>query len=490
VNLADVLLRSARDAPDAVALVEPPGTTTTFGALADTAARLAGVLLDADVGPGDRVALVAPNSAAFVTGYLAALHAGATCVPLNPTAPPAALERELTVVDATITLAAGLATSLVGAAGHAVLPLDLESLPPTAAPSVERAPDDVAVLLFTSGTASAPRAAILTHTNLAANIAQVLDHPGLAVHPADVGLGALPFFHVFGLNVVLGVGLAAGTRTVLIDRFDAAGCARIVRDHHVSVLLGVPTMFTDWLALNDADAPPDTFASVRLAVSGAAPLPGEVAQAFRARFGVGLDQGYGLTEASPIVTTSALSPDPAPPGSIGRPVPGVEVRLVDTDGADVLVGDPGELWVRGPNVFPGYWRDEAATTLAFGPDRWLRTGDAAVVEDDGGLRLVDRLKDLILVSGFNVYPVEVEDVLRSHPDVRDAGVIGVPSPRTGETVVAYLVVEPDHQPDPSVLMVHCAHALARYKCPTRIEFLDELPRNPAGKLLRRALPTT
>jgi long-chain acyl-CoA synthetase len=490
VNLADVLLRSARDAPDAVALVGARGTTTTFGALGDAAARLAGALLDADVRPGDRVALVAPNSAAFVTGYLAALHAGATCAPLNPSAPPAALERELTVVDATVTLAAGPAASVAAAAGHATLALDIESLPPTAVPRVERAPDDVAVLLFTSGTASTPRAAMLTHANLGANIAQVLDHPGLAVDPTDVGLGALPFFHVFGLNVVLGVGLAAGARTVLVDRFDAAGCARLVREHRVTVILGVPTMFTDWLALDDVHAPPDIFASVRLAVSGAAPLPSDVADAFRARFGTVLHQGYGLTEASPIVTTSVLSPDPAPPGSIGRPLPGVEVRLVDRDGDDVLVGDPGELWVRGPNVFPGYWRDEAATTQAFGPDGWLRTGDAGVVEDDGGLRLVDRLKDLILVSGFNVYPVEVEDVLRSHPDVLDAAVVGAPSPRTGETVVAYIVAEPDHQPDPGGLMAHCAHALARYKCPTRIEFLTELPRNPAGKLVRRALPTT
>jgi long-chain acyl-CoA synthetase len=490
VNLADVLLRRARDAPDTVALVGTQGTTTTFGALADSAARLAGVLLDADVRPGDRVALVAPNNAGFVTGYLAALHAGATCVPLNPTAPPAALERELTVVDATITLVAGPAASLVAAAGHASLALDLESLPPNPVPRVARAPDDIAVLLFTSGTASTPRAAMLTHANLGANIAQVLDHPGLVVDAADVGLGALPFFHVFGLNVVLGVGLAAGARTVLVERFDAAGCARLVREHQVTVLLGVPTMFSDWLALDDADAPPETFASVRLAVSGAAPLPGDVAKAFRDRFGTVLHQGYGLTEASPIVTTSALSPDAALPGSIGRPVPGVEVRLVDRDGDDVLVGDPGELWVRGPNVFPGYWRDETATTQAFGPDRWLRTGDAGVVEDGGGLRLVDRLKDLIIVSGFNVYPVEVEDVLRSHPDVLAAAVVGVPSPRTGETVVAYIVAEPGHQPDPSLLIAHCAHALARYKCPTRIEFLDELPRNPAGKLLRRALPTT
>jgi len=203
--------------------------------------------------------------------------------------------------------------------------------------------------------------------------------------------------------------------------------------------------------------------------------------------GIVLHQGYGLTEASPIVTTTALSPTPPRPGSIGRPLPGVTVRLVGEDGVDVLAGDPGEIWVEGPNVFPGYWHDAAATAAVLDAERFLHTGDVAVADDDGSLWLVDRRKDLIIVSGFNVYPAEVEDVLAARPDVREAAAIGTPSPRTGETVVAFVVREPGADPDPDELIAHCARTLARYKCPTRVEFVDALPRTPAGKLLRRAL---
>jgi long-chain acyl-CoA synthetase len=260
-----------------------------------------------------------------------------------------------------------------------------------------------------------------------------------------------------------------------------------VRDHGITVLAGVPTMYAAWLALDDADAPPDALSSVRLAVSGAAPLAEEVADAFVQRFGVAVHQGYGLTEASPIVTTTALGAGPPRPGSIGPPLPGVEVRLVDVDGADVLRGDPGEIFVRGPNVFQGYWHDDEATARALTDDGWLRTGDIAVVEENGELRLVDRAKDLVIVSGFNVYPVEVESVLREHPDVADAAVVGEPNPRTGEAVLAYVVAAPGASVDTTALGEHCAHALARYKCPARYEVVDELPRTLVGKVLRREL---
>lgn len=487
MNLAAALQHGGLGRPDAVALIGGRGATT-FGALAESSARLAAALADDGVQPGDRVALVSPNNEAFVTGYLAALHAGATCVPLNPMAPPAELERDLAAVEPRLTLAAGSVAPLVTAAGQRLRTVDLDALPDTAAPLAERSAADIAVLLFTSGTAGRPKAAMLTHGNLAANIAQVLDHPGLAVGPSDVALGALPFFHVFGLNVVLGVALAAGASTVLVDRFQPRPAARLVERHAVTVLAGVPTMFGDWLDVDADDATEETFRSVRLAVSGAAALPAEVEAGFSARFGLVLHQGYGLTEASPIVATTALEPAPPRPGSIGRPLPGVDVRLADLDGADVLTGDPGEIWVRGPNVFPGYWRDPEATRLVLGDDGWLRTGDVAVLDEHGDLRLVDRRKDLVIVSGFNVYPVEVEDVLRTHPDVRDAAVAAAPNPRTGEAVVAFVVPEPGHTPDPAALIAHCARSLARYKCPTRVEVLDELPRDAAGKLLRRALP--
>jgi long-chain acyl-CoA synthetase len=437
------------------------------------------------VSVGDRVAIASPNDEAFVVAYLAALHAGAVAVPLNPLAPPAELERELDAVSPSVTLAAGASVSLLGAAAaKRVLRIDLDALPDDPADSVARDDDDVAVLLFTSGTAGTPKAAMLTHGNLVANIRQVLDHPGLRLEASDVGLGALPFFHVFGLNVVLGVGLAAGGALVLVDHFDPVATGAQVKSNGVTVVAGVPAMFAGWLAV---ELPTDTFASVRLAVSGAAPLPGEIATGFHERFGVELHQGYGLTEAAPIVTTTALMPSAPRPGSIGPPVPGVEVRLVDDEGTDVLAGDPGELWVKGPNIFPGYWKDEMATAHALTPDGWLQTGDIGVVDDDGGLRLVDRAKDLILVSGFNVFPVEVEDVLRAHDDVLDAAVIGEPNARTGESVVAYVVPAPGRSPDEATLSTHCAQAIARYKCPSRVEIVEHLPRAPSGKLLRRDL---
>jgi long-chain acyl-CoA synthetase len=446
--------------------------------------RLGSELVARGVGAGDRVAVASANDEVFVVAYLAVLSVGGVAVPLNPMAPPAELERELRVLEPAVALAAGPASAMLGAAAADVVRVDLDSLPADATPRVERSDDDVAVMLFTSGTAGAPKAAMLTHGNLAANIGQVLEHPGLRLEPSDVALGALPFFHVFGLNVVLGVGLAAGASVVLVEHFDPLESGHAVREHRVTVVAGVPTMLAAWLA---ADLPRDTFATVRLAVSGAAELPSDVATAFHERFGVVLHQGYGLTEASPILTTTALMDGEPPHGSIGPPLPGVTVRLVDEDGGDALTGDPGELWARGPNVFPGYWRDDEATARVRTPDGWLRTGDVAVADDNGALRLVDRAKDLIIVSGFNVYPVEVEDVLRAHDDIADVAVVGESSPRTGEAVVAYVVPAAGRECLPDALVAHCAHALARYKCPSRIEVVDELPRALSGKLLRREL---
>jgi long-chain acyl-CoA synthetase len=260
----------------------------------------------------------------------------------------------------------------------------------------------------------------------------------------------------------------------------------LVREHAVTILAGVPAMFASLLELSDAEAPAVAFRSVRLAVAGAAELPEPVATAFRDRFGVTIHEGYGLTEAAPIVTTTAV--DRAPRfGSIGPALPGVDVRLVDADGTDAAVGDPGEIWVRGPNVFAGYWHDQEATARVL-VDGWLRTGDVAVADDDGFLSLVDRMKDLVIVSGFNVYPAEVEDALRTHPDVADAAVVGAPDARTGEAVVAF-VVPRGGAPAPSLAAVrdHVARRLARYKVPTAVHAVTELPRNQSGKILRREL---
>lgn len=492
MNLAARLLATGADDPERVALVAG-GARVTHGALAHDSGRLS-ASLRARLAPGDRVVILAGNEPGFVVAYLAILGAGLVAVPLDPQSPVPELAAELDAVGASAVLAtpgsARVAAGAVDASGRAagVVVLDaatLDGLPAPTAP-VPSGADDLAVLLFTSGTAGAPRPAMLTHGCLAANVDQVQRHAGLAVRADDVTLGALPFFHVFGLNVVLGVSLAAGAAVSLAPRFDPAEILTQLRRDRVSVVAAVPAMYSAWLALPPQAAPADAFSGVRLAVSGAAALPARVAEAMRERFGIVVHQGYGLTEASPIVTTTAVGDTPSP-GSIGPPLPGVEVRLVDVDGADVLEGDAGEIWVRGPNLFAGYWGDPAATAGALTPDGWLRTGDVAVADDRGWLTLVDRVKDLVIVSGFNVYPAEVEAVLRSHPDVEQAAVVGEASERTGEAVVAYVVAAPGASPDPDALVAHCAARLARYKVPSRVEVAAALPLALGGKVRRAAL---
>jgi long-chain acyl-CoA synthetase len=476
----------------------------TYGELRSEVDRFRAGLVAAGLGPGDRAALLAGNEPAFVVGYLAVLGAGGIAVPLNPAAPAAELERDLAA-----TTPAALVVGHEGAAGAGAIDrsrfrfviaadgVDLDGATPVAAfgaepatPIVDRNAADVAVLMFTAGTAGAPKAAMLTHGNLVANLEQVQRHPGRTTRADDVTLGVLPLFHIFGLNVVLGLTLAAGGAVVLVDRFDAATVAEIIERHRITVVPGVPTMFAALAAEPRVTA--HTMATVRLAVSGAAPLSADVAAAAQQRLGLVLHEGYGLTEASPVVTSSVLDADAgshrgSPFGSVGVPVPGVEVRLIDEEGEDALVGDPGEIWVRGPNVFAGYWDDEAASAEALTPEGWLRTGDIAVAGDDGELFLVDRVKDLVIVSGFNVYPAEVEDVLRSHPAVAEAGVIGVADPYSGESVQAYVTIEPGATVTEAELIEYCARNLARYKCPTHITFVPALPRGAAGKLLRREI---
>ena len=482
MNLVSVLLRHAEPRSDAPAVVDGE-TTLTFSELEGLAAATAGSFDRLGVRPGDRVAIAAWNDMTFVGAYLGALWCGAVAVPLNPGAPVAAHRAELERIGARVLVCGAGAEHLLELPG-AIAPEGLPAGPPMPV-EVERDDAELAVLLFTSGTAGAPRAAMLTHGNLAANIGQVQSHPGLQVGPEDVGLATLPFFHVFGLNVALGVALAGGVRSVLLSQFDATRVVELARREGVTILAGVPAMFTALLELSESEADPRAFASVRLAVSGAAELPMSIGERFHDRFGVTIYEGYGLTEAAPIVSTTAVDRSPRW-GSIGPPLPGVEVRLVDADGTNVTVGDPGEIWVRGPNVFAGYWDDPEATGRVL-HDGWLRTGDVAVADDQGFLSLVDRMKDLIIVSGFNVYPAEVEDALMESAEVADAAVIGVPNARTGEAVTAFVVAAPGATPTLATLREHVARRLARYKVPTTVHVIDELPRNQAGKVLRRDL---
>ncbi|MGI8661811.1 MAG: AMP-binding protein [Acidimicrobiales bacterium] len=484
---------------DATALVSR-GRSTTYGELREHVAGLRAGLAGLGLEPGDRLAVLAGNNWYFVASYLAALGAGLVVVPLNPGSPARELERELDSV--------GVRAIVVGPTGRssfasidrarvptlehvivtegvecegAVLLDELVSSDPM--PMIERSEHDVAVLMFTSGTAGFPKAAMLSHGNLLANIDQAQRAEGRHQTSDDVTLGVLPLFHIFGLNVVLGLSLAAGSSVVLVERFDPSSCLETVTNHSITIIPGAPTMWAAWAALPDVAA--DAFASVRFAASGAARLAPEVAQTIERRFGVTISEGYGLTEASPIVTSSSGVRTSF--GSIGVPLPGVHVRLVDLDDDDVLVGDAGEVWVQGPNVFKGYWDDPEATASALTGDGWLRTGDVAVVDDAGHLFLVDRAKDLIIVSGFNVFPAEVEEVLLEMPGVTAAAVVGVAHPHTGEAVKAYVVVEPGRAFEEDDIIAFCANNLAKYKCPDKVMFVDELPTNPGGKIVRRAL---
>lgn len=473
--------------------------STSYGQLSELVSRARGGLAGNGIGDGDRVALVCSNGLPFVVSYLAILGVGAVAVPLNPTSPASELEHQIAAVAA---VAAVVDRSAVASWRHldrARVPLlrlviaaddaeiadsvpasELLAAEPAAIVDVE--PEHLAVLMFTSGTAGSPRAAMLTHGSLRANLDQIAaTHDRVAAD--DVIYGVIPLFHSYGVSVVLGMSLLHGATLVLVQRFDPATAIETFQARGVTVVPGAPPM---WIAFSDFhDAPSDSFATVRLALSGASKLPVAVAERMEHRFGVTISEGYGLTEASAVVTSSTGVP--VHHGSVGVVLNGIEMRIVDEDGDDALVGDAGEIWVRGDNVFAGYLDDPEATARVLTTDGWLRTGDVGYCDDDGRVYLVDRAKDLVIVSGFNVFPAEVEEVLLRHPEVADVGVVGVPHPHTGEAVKAFVVPTAGATLDEESLIDFALDHLARYKCPSKIVVVDELPRNASGKLVRRRL---
>jgi long-chain acyl-CoA synthetase len=483
--------------PNVIALIA--GTAeTSYGDLRDQVAHLRGGLAVSGVNRGDRVAIICGNNRHFVISYLAIVGIGAVAVPLNPSSPKPEIVRELNVVEPSAVIigpsaiqlwagvdresvpSIGLVVVAEGNAIHGAKSID-ELLAAEQIPIVDVDGDHVALLMFTSGTAGAPRAAMLSHRNLISNIEQGLTAPAKA-EPGDVVFGVLPLFHVFGLAAVVGASLAVGATILLVQRFDPATAVDLIVERQVTVVPGAPPM---WVAFCHFDElADDSFGSVRIALSGASRLPIAVADRFEERFGVAICEGYGLTEASPVVTTS--SGVQRRPGSVGRVLLGQEVRLAGDGGSDVPVGDGGEIWVRGDNIFLGYWNEPEASARVL-VDGWLRTGDIATVDDDGYLYLVDRAKDLIIVSGFNVFPAEVEGVLASHPLVAEVGVVGVPHPHHGEAVKAYVARVEGADVDEDQLINYAEEYLARYKCPTSIVFVSELPKNATGKLIRREL---
>lgn len=515
-NLADLLARAARTHGDRPALIAQ--TTTTWAELDVAVSRVAAGLAARGVRDGGRVVLVLPTSVDFVTAYLGTLRAGGVAIPLNTGYTAGELARLIARTEAGVVIAgqpattavrqavAGIADALADApddlAGRQVpllvvtapaLPgetpfADVASADPPTEGAVAmsgRGGEDIAVMLFTSGSSETPRAAMLSHRALLSNLEQLASVDPPPVTETDVMLGVLPLFHVYGLNTVLGQALHTGAAIVVRERFDAAGTLADVRRHGVTVVPVAPPMLVAWL---DAGMPEDALSGVRYVVSGAAPLTASVIDEVTTRTGVTVHQGYGLTEAAPVVSTTFASPEPKP-GSVGRPLPGTEVMLVDEGGEPVAEGDPGEVVVRGPNLFSGYWPEDTDSTAgghAGGPagDGWWRTGDVAYADADGDLYLVDRVKDLVIVNGFNVYPREVEEALLAHPDIAQAAVVGVPDRRTGEVVKAVVVAEQGRALSIEQVDAHCRERLARFKRPAIIEIADRLPRTHSGKVAK------
>jgi long-chain acyl-CoA synthetase len=477
----DAVAEAAGSRPGHPALID--GDTVVTWAEMDTRVSAAARWIASRTEPGDRVALLLGNSVDFAVVYFGVLRAGRVAVPLNPGY--TADERDHAIADSGASLVVDGPPGSVGAG---------------AAPAVPRK-NDLAVLLYTSGTSGRPKGAMLTHAALAANHDQLDRIEPPVVGPDDVVLLAVPFFHAYGLNTGLGSVAHHAATGVLAERFEPAASLDLISRHRVTVTVGVPGMYQAWTAAGSAA---ETLSGVRTAVCGAAPLDTGVAARFRKMTGRAILIGYGLTETAPVLTTTAVS-DRDKSGSIGRPLPGVELLLRTPAGAELwrdgtasideeLVDDelivaesagtdPGEIVVRGPNLFAGYWPDGHDGP---GPDGWWPTGDVAYADGDGDLVLVDRIGELILVNGFNVYPAEIERVLTAHPRVTGAAVVGLPDTATGQRPHAYVTVSGDPPPTVTELQVHCAARLARFKLPG-VELVDELPRTAIGKVRKRDL---
>ncbi|MGI8774967.1 MAG: long-chain-fatty-acid--CoA ligase [Actinomycetota bacterium] len=487
MNLAQLVRDAAARLPDKIALRSARnGDARTFAELETNAARIAAALRSRGVEPGDRVAILMPNAIEFVEAYFGILRAGAVVVPLHVMLTPPEVARIVTDSGAKLVLAAAPLAGVVATADADVVSTDDwaafldESEEPV---PISGGGDDLAVLAYTSGTTGEAKGAMLTHRNLLANLDQQMAVEDEQVREDDVLFLTLPLFHIFGLNVPLGLLVLNGASGILSERFEPIEALRLIEKHRITVLFGAPPMYAAWIDTPGADQ--YDLSSVRLAVSGASALPAPVLERFDNLFGVKIYEGYGMTETAPTLTTNRMAEEPRP-ASIGRPLPGIELRLVGEEGADVELGDPGEIYVRGPNVFKGYWNRDADTEASFAGE-WFKTGDVAVQDEEGYLYLVDRKRDLIIVSGFNVYPSEVEAALMEDPVVAEAAVIGEPHPYTGATVKAYVVPVDGATPTEEQIFREVATRLARFKCPSSVDFVEELPRVPTGKVLRRAL---
>ena len=499
LGVADLLTIAAQESPAKLALVESGGRSLTWAQLDAEVSRVATGLGAAGIVAGHRVAVAAANRLEFVTTYLAVLRVQAVAVPLNPRGTGAEIARLLADSGARIIVADDVA---IEAVRDAVARLEHRSqvFVIAAAPaSGEQAYDDLratavqpipaitdperlAVLLYTSGTSGRPRGAMLTHRALLANIEQIAQVDPPMVVGDDVVLGVLPLFHVYGLNAVLGGVLRHRAKLLLVDRFDPQGTLDLIDDEACSVVPVAPPVVAYWMQDPTLE---ERLGPVRLLLSGSAPLAADLITAFTDRTGIPIHQGYGLTEAAPVVTSTLCSAGDPEAGSVGAPLPGIGVRLLDESGSPAEPGDPGQIEIRGDNLFNGYWPDGSDGP---GADGWWATGDVGIQTPAGDLFLVDRLKELVIVSGFNVYPVEVEETIAEVPGVADVAVIGVPDDLTGEAVVAYVVASDGTGAGlADAVRERCRARLAGFKQPARVEVVAELPHTPTGKVQKGRL---
>ena len=495
-TLHGLMTRTAAKHPHHRAIVFG-GRTLTFAEFDSATDRLAAALAARGVTSGDRIGLYCMNSDAFALAYFGILKAGAVVVPINLLLNPKEVAFILQDAGATGLIYHEAFAAAVQAAGFPVHGSGfrvcigeknpLADIPFSSAinhepVTIPSSPSDLAVILYTSGTTGRPKGAMLTHRNLVSNATSTVTALGLKPGE-DILLVVLPMFHAFAATACMLSSLLFGCTIVPLPRFDPEATARAIQEHHITIFMGVPSMYNLLLRLPPEFTP--MFASLRHAISGGAAMPVEVMRQFEARFGKIIYEGDGPTECSPVTCVNPIG-GLRKPASVGLPLPGVEMKIMDDSGTELPHGQVGEICVRGPNVMKGYWNQPEETARSFF-GAWFRTGDLGTEDDDGYFFIVDRKKDMIIVNGMNVYPRVVEEVLYKHPAVREAAVIGEPDELHGEIPVACVSLKPGAAATAADLRAFCRESLGRHEIPRKVFFLAELPKNAAGKILKREL---
>jgi long-chain acyl-CoA synthetase len=492
MNLAASLARNAADNPDRVA-IHLGDQTTSYRELDDQSARVAGLLAARGIAPGTPIGIMLPNVPEFASVYYGILRTGAVVVPMNPLLKAREVAYYLGDSGAPVIFAWHLTGPEVeigakeaGAEAILVDPATFPDILATASPApqvVDRAAYDTAVVLYTSGTTGHPKGAELTHANLINNV-EVSAADLFQLGPDDLIFGGLPLFHAFGQTCTLNAAIMTGASLTVLPRFDAAKALGILADERVTIFAGVPTMFSALLHVPDRSD--YDVSALRLCISGGAAMPVEVLRQFEDQFDCIVLEGYGLSETSPVASFNHPGRE-RKPGSIGTPIRGVEMRVVDASGSEVPQGEVGEIAIRGHNIMKGYLNKPEATAEAVSADGWFRTGDIGRVDEDGYYYIVDRKKDLIIRGGYNIYPREIEEVLYEHPEVAEAAVVGMPHPELGEEVGAAVALKPGATVTPDELRSYVKSQVAAYKYPRRVWIVDALPKGPTGKILKKEI---